>query len=315
MPHFDSSVLSVEKPTGVRCLSTNTDCLPNKIDEIEHFLKDEKIDIAILAETIPKNCTLPEIKNLNFNLSGYTCVSKPEGRGICIYINDKFEIIERFHDYESLFSPCIFCKIKTTDNNTFILGAIYRSPNSSDEENDNLLKLFDLVSSKFQASGQRVLIVGDFNCPDIDWSNENCSKPNDNFQYKFLNIIHQQYNITQFIDKPTHHRALQNPTLIDLLFSNFPDFVFNIDFYPPFGKSHHSVICFEIDMEPLAMVCKQSTKPKFCMDKGDYAGMRDHLSKVEWDNLLKEEESVDTWWDIIADKINSGKEIFIPKKN
>ena len=62
MPHFDSSVLSVEKPTGVRCLSTNTDCLPNKIDEIEHFLKDEKIDIAILAETIPKNCTLPEIK-------------------------------------------------------------------------------------------------------------------------------------------------------------------------------------------------------------------------------------------------------------
>ena len=94
--------------------------------------------------------------------------------------------------------------------------------------------------------------------------------------------------MTQFIDRPTHHRALQNPSLIDLLLSNFPDFVFNIDFYPPFGKSHHSVICFEIDMEPLARVCKQSTKPKFCMDKGDYyAGMRDHLFEVEWDNSVE----------------------------
>ena len=114
----------------------HTDCLPNKINEIENSLKNENIDIAVLVETIPKNCNSPELKNLKFNISGYTCLSVPKGRGICIYVNERFEIIERYHEYEDLFSPSIFCKVKT-----IILGAFYRSPNFSDEENESLLKL------------------------------------------------------------------------------------------------------------------------------------------------------------------------------
>ena len=46
-------------------------------------------------------------------------------------VNDKFEITEIFHDYEDLFSPSIYCKVKTSYNDIFILDAFYRS----DEEN------------------------------------------------------------------------------------------------------------------------------------------------------------------------------------
>ena len=313
MPHFESSVHRVEKLTGVRCLSTNTDCLPNKINEIENSLKNDNIDIAVLVETIPKNCNSPELKNLKFNISGYTCLPVPKGRGICIYVNEKFEIIERYHEYDDLFSPSIFCKVKTTNNDIFILGAFYRSPNSSDEENENLIKLIDIVSNKFQKAGHKLLFVGDFNSPDIDWSKETCTKPKDHFQSKLLNVVQQCY-LNQFVNRPTHHRALQNPTLIDLIFSNDPDFVFNINYNPPFGKSHHSVICFDIDIESLAGGTRESRIPKFCMDKGDYVGMKEHLSMIDWDIILNDEETVDTWWNTIVSIINKAKEIFIPRK-
>ena len=50
------------------------------------------------------------------------------------------------------------------------------------------------------------------------------------------------------------------------------------------------------------------------MDKGDYIGMREHMSHVKWDELLKEEESVDDWWDVIENTLTKAKDLFVPKK-
>ena len=55
---------------------------------------------------------------------------------------------------------------------------------------------------------------------------------------KFLTTIQQNY-LVQLIDQPTHFRAFQSPTLIDLLFTNDTDFIGDIDVLPPIGKSHH----------------------------------------------------------------------------
>ena len=50
------------------------------------------------------------------------------------------------------------------------------------------------------------------------------------------------------------------------------------------------------------------------MDKGDYVGMKEHMSMIDWDKMLGEEETVDTWWNIIVSDINKAKEIVIPRK-
>ena len=51
------------------------------------------------------------------------------------------------------------------------------------------------------------------------------------------------------------------------------------------------------------------------MDRGDYDSMRKHMSQIEWDNLLKEGDTVDKWWENIETTINNAKDLFIPKKN
>ena len=107
----------------------------------------------------------------------------------------------------------------------------------------------------------------------------------------------------------------QNPTLIDLIISNQPDFVQNIMFLPPFGLSHHSVIVFDLDINPPSR-CSETT-PKFQFNKGDYDGMREQFKqlKLEVDLLEIADDSqrpltledVDKAWDIIESNIEKEK--------
>ena len=66
---------------------------------------------------------------------------------------------------------------------------------------------------------------------------------------------------------------------------------------PPLGKSHHSAICFNIDVETPTF--KPSREIKYCMDKGDFDGMRKYMQGIEWGEVLKDEDSVDVWWDLL----------------
>ena len=50
-----------------------------------------------------------------------------------------------------------------------LVGSIYRSPTSSRENNKLLLQQLDRAYDI--AGDNRVLIMGDFNIPDIDWVN------------------------------------------------------------------------------------------------------------------------------------------------
>ena len=259
------------------------DCIVNKVNEIEPFLNLNKIDIAAFTETNPKNCS-NEYLCVNTNLKGYNCLSNYDGRGVCLYINDSFEVLQRLSDIEAIFKPSIFCRVKSQSSEVFTVGVVYRSPNSSVDENNNLMLQIDRISKRLMKSGEKFVLLGDFNFPEISWVDETCDKPLLHPASNFLNIVQSNY-LSQFVNKPTHHRALQTPTLIDLILSNDPEFVFNLEFCPPFGKSHHSVITFFIDVKPIEVTI--SSRKKFSFNKGNYAAMRNHFKNFDWNILLE----------------------------
>ena len=75
----------VEKHLGFRCLYTNTDCLHNKLDEIEIFSRENKIDLIAITETLPKH-DAPDKTNIKFSLEGYEVLQNNYGRGVCIFL-------------------------------------------------------------------------------------------------------------------------------------------------------------------------------------------------------------------------------------
>ena len=97
---------------------------------------------------------------------------------------------------------------------------------------------------------KNVLIVGDFNLPELHWiegfavaegvENSNCP---------LLDCLHE-HSLYQAIDFPTRYRSGQNPTLIDLLFINDHEMLISVDLEPPFGASDHVAIICRLRLYP-----------------------------------------------------------------
>ena len=94
----------------------------------------------------------------------------------------------------------------------------------------------------------RVLVSGDFNCGDIEWSSMQLPQrvPKRQTQLYLLYIIKEQC-LTQVVDIPTR----QDKTL-DLLFTNSSSIVKRVTGMPPIGKAHHDIVYIEYDIKALA---------------------------------------------------------------
>ena len=302
----DNQHKSCNSKPGINCIYTNADQLNNKLEEIILYVNENNVDIIAINETLPKNLSIQPI----FSIPGFNCFSSYEGRGVCIFVKNTFEVKE-LTDIESIFKPSKFLKINVNKQNYFIFGTVYRSPNSSDIENEKLYTQIDNVAKKYQNLNDKFVIVGDMNFPEIDWNTETGPKNKDNKASKFLNIVHENF-LHQLITNHTHHRALQTPTLIDLLVTNDADFAFNIQHNPPFGKSHHDNISFSLNIDP--SVNKQPSVLKLLVNKGDYQGMREHIRNTDWDTIITDESTVNECWNKIDSVVGDAINTFIPSK-
>ena len=161
-------------------LYTNADSLLNKKDELAariEEMKDEAPQIIIVTEYKPKNKRFaPEIAE--YNLDGYVMSNtNPDshGRGTMIYISSSCsanEVKLRDQDEESL-----WMEVNTIDQGKMILGGVYRSPNASNEANrrinDNITELCS------EHNNHKIVIVGDFNMPNIEWNTGTTSNRRD----------------------------------------------------------------------------------------------------------------------------------------
>jgi len=77
-------------------------------------------------------------------------------------------------------------RIDTGDNHGLWIGTVYRSPNSTVENNDKLLKLMKEATQ--YDSRLRMVIIGDFNLPEIDYENYMVRGDNESYQSRFFDI-------------------------------------------------------------------------------------------------------------------------------
>ena len=105
-----------------------------------------------------------------------------------------------------------------------LIGNIYRSPNSVEENDNELYELLNYLQNKFKVT---ILITGDFNYSHIEWyqdyghgASAKCLSDND---MKFINTLRQHFFL-QHITNPTRQRGTDVPHILDLVISS-DDFV------------------------------------------------------------------------------------------
>lgn len=152
-----------------------------------------------------------------------------------------------------------------------------------------------------------LLMLGDFNYPSIHWKGGETGIDNpNNITNMFIESVRDCY-LYQHVEKPTRSRGKDNPTLLDLVFTNEEGMVNNLEYLSLLGKSDHCIIKFHFECY---IMLKESNVTKYLYNKGNYEAMKTDLDR-DWDEILPHGMGVNEKWsrlrNIIFDSI--GKNI------
>ena len=197
------------------------------------------------------------------------------------------------------FSEGLWCKLTNLgkDNESIFVGVYYKSPSLS-KENEELF----FQSLKYNHF-DRVVLIGDFNYPDIDWVNMQAEKQNSR---TFLNIMQDNF-LVQHVDHPTRGNAI-----LDLLFTSDEAMVRNLDIGESFGGSDHNILRCDLVVTDKIEQMDMNTY-SYMWNKGRYRDMKDMLSKIDWDNAYKD-KSIDEMWNVFNENLQKCVDLYIPKR-
>jgi len=164
----------------------------------------EKPDIIAITEFIPKKVS-HQLQQSEFHLEGYNIfcdgLENSNRRGVLFYIATDIQVT--VVDNPSALQECIFLLLKgrgvSSYQHQFLIGNIYRSPNSKQDNDNKLYKLLSCIQEKYNVPK---LIVGDFNFSNIKWYEMNgfgasatCSNISD-IELEFVNALHENFIIS-----------------------------------------------------------------------------------------------------------------------
>ena len=283
----------------------NVDSLANKVQELKFRINDtySKPHIIALTEIKHKNKWNIDISELQ--IEGYTIYSnnlQDNGRGIVNYV--RRDIICQQIYVDNSFNEYLLLQLQLKNKSKVLIGTIYRSPNSL---SDNDSKLFGFIDNFSLFSNKYKLLLGDFNCPNINWDLWSSSNA---FELKFLDKLRKNM-LFQFVNTPTRSRGKDTPHILDLIISD-GNFIENIEHEAPLGKSDHSLLLIECDLKD--EMAKRSLTEKYALSKGDYNSLRDCLTCIDWEDMLNPHKSnIDDMWNVFKTTIENNIDLHIPK--
>ena len=155
------------------------------------------------------------------------------------------------------------------------------------------------------ADSSDVIILGDFNCPDINWASLAASTG----PSKMLCDFAFSYNLCQVVDSPTHVKG----NTLDLIFVHSPLSIPNLTV-----NSNWSLFPFSSDHFPITFTlnCSFNSTPhssssSFQFHKGDYTGLQDHLLDTDFSPYFSSVD-IDFLWDHLKSTILEACHKFIP---
>ncbi|XP_060064039.1 uncharacterized protein LOC132544460 [Ylistrum balloti] len=272
----------------------------------------ENPDVIGITEVKAKNrvCSL---NTSEFSIEGnqnYSIFSKnvenDQGRGILILVNKELDANEVVMSTQ--FQENLFLQIRTEQNKSILLGLIYRSPSTSDENNYALLDLLEEAAGK---GHEKLVIMGDFNYQGINWETWNTNGENtETHEFKFTQKLQDNF-LFQHVNQPTRWRGRDNPHILDLVVTKDENSLSTIEYQSARGKSDHSTLLFHILCN---INLSLQRKKKLCYKVANYTIINEKLGNKNWREIIKPTDTVDENWQRFKKTLKEIEEEFVPTK-
>jgi len=256
----------------LKCFYINARSIINKREELEMYVLEENPDVIGITET----WATASINDSELSIDGYTIIRKDRiigiktrGGGVLLYIKNCLNVVvrEEFSD-DDFDAECIWCEIEIGGEKTLV-GLCYRPPDSTKTQDETLYRNFCKVNK------EKVLIMGDFNFPELNWA-----KPESlDGSHPFLKCINNCFLI-QCVESSTREK-----NVLDLVFTSEENMIENLTVGEPFGTSDHQIIRWTF------VACKPNfdqTEKFKTLDyfKVDYNKIREEAKLINWDEIV-----------------------------
>ena len=244
----------------------------NKGSEISGLVDDQKPHFLALTEFgagIAVNDRELGIDGYSLYRGNHSSGNGGLGKGVAIYVADTLNH-SACPEFEGMEFDCsCWLTVKLTNNKTLLVGVVYRSPNSTIENNEKLLVM---LRRAVTVRCDYVTICGDFNVPKIDWNANQCLDADRSYSRALLDTI-EETNLFQHATNPSRFRGEQHSCL-DLIFTNEEGMIDEVAELPPIGKSDH--ICQKWDLIVSEVVFRNT------------AFLRRNFKRANWVNIKKD---------------------------
>ena len=289
---------------------TNADQYMNKRTELHRLLdaSDNIPKIIGISEILPKNRRF-EVDLVELQIEGYelfTNIGAAEDiRGTGLYIHNSLRPSAHDIGQGSPFSESVWASIQLNDEN-IIIGCLYRSPSSNVENNTHLCRIFSSLQNL--PISNKIIIMGDFNFPKVDWKSCTCNLGIDSPEFAFLESTRDSF-LMQMVQEPTRFRVGHEPSILDLIWTNDESLVDDLSHKAPLGASDHCVLEWSLNRQAND---RTSTTIKKLYDKGDYERMKTILN-IDWQKELDGLE-INECWNKVKLKVKEAEAACIPTK-
>ena len=214
------------------------------MDEFRLRVLDNKFHIIAVTESWATNT----ITDAELNIAGYSMIRKDrcrdissKGGGVILYVKDSLihKPVESLNSH--LYEESVWCQVEIKGGE-LLIGVCYRSTASDQANNDQLLHLLEEATTL--AGKSHVLIMGDFNYPEINFGAFEVHGPYNSEAARFFDAT-QDLFLHQHVQDYTRFRMGQNPSLLDYIFTDEENQIDNLTYQAPVGKSDHCCLQFD----------------------------------------------------------------------
>ena len=214
----------------------------------------KNIDIITLSETHISHNDSEEIANL-FNIPGYAFLNKPRvngsGGGVAMYVPSDITWIRRF-DLEMDEIEAIWIEIIQKNSKNFVVGSVYRPPDSSHYLPTNFEDLLADALIAVNEAFREVILMGDINANYLD--KNSC---------KELKCVLSSNGFKQLVKSPTRVTK-ETRTLIDVILTTREENIAKTIVAPLSLSDHDLIGCVRKvnhqKVDPRTITCRNYSK-------------------------------------------------------
>lgn len=260
----------------LECICFNARSLLPKMDSFRCTVEIFKPDVIGITES----WTTDEISNEELNITGYDLYRQDrngnhKGGGVLLYVNSSLQ--STAYTPASEFPEHVWCKLHLSSGQELHIGVCYRTPTPGifNVDLDNSLR--QLVND---VSQKRLLLMGDFNYSNINWSQPYHTHTAE-VSKLFVECLDDCF-LTQHVREPTRITKTSK-AILDLVITDQPDMIDGVEILDNQGDSDHQMLRWKTVIGVEHHECQVKVKD---YNRADYESIRVRLRQVDWDRAL-----------------------------